>query len=143
MKLAITYQEGMIFQHFGHSEAFKIYDIANGQVTGSQVVPTNGSGHGALAGFLTSQGVDTLICGGIGAGAQRALQECGIRLYGGATGNADDAVAALLNGTLAYNPAVQCSHHGEHHECGEHGCKEHEEAHACGSHACDGHDSGK
>ena len=98
---------------------------------------------GALADFLMRQGVDALICGGIGAGAQRALQECGIRLYGGAMGNADDAVAALLNGTLAYNPAVQCSHHGAHHECGEHGCKEHEEAHACGSHACGGHDSGK
>lgn len=85
MKLAITYQEGMIFQHFGHSEAFKIYDIANGQVTGSQVVPTNGSGHGALAGFLTSQGVDTLICGGIGGGAKAALAEAGIRLYCGAS----------------------------------------------------------
>ena len=116
MKLAITYQEGMIFQHFGHSEAFKIYDIANGQVTGSQVVPTNGSGHGALAGFLTSQGVDTLICGGIGGGAKAALAEAGIRLYCGASGSADEAARALLNGTLVYNADIVCSHHHEHEE---------------------------
>ena len=143
MKIAVTYENGQIFQHFGHTAQFKLYEVEDGKVVREAVVDTNGSGHGALAGFLRQYGVDTLICGGIGAGAQRALQECGIRLYGGATGNADDAVAALLNGTLAYNPAVQCSHHGAHHECGEHGCKEHEEAHACGSHACGGHDSGK
>ena len=143
MRIAVTYENGEIFQHFGHTERFKVDDVEGGRVSVTAVVNTNGSGHGALADILKKLQVDTLICGGIGAGAQRALQECGIRLYGGAMGNADDAVAALLNGTLAYNPAVQCSHHGAHHECGEHGCKEHEEAHACGSHACGGHDSGK
>lgn len=40
MKLAIPYEEGQIFQHFGKTPAFKIYDIANGQVGGSMVFPT-------------------------------------------------------------------------------------------------------
>lgn len=128
MKVAVTYENGNIFQHFGHTEAFKIYDIQDGRIAASRVEDTNGSGHGALAGVLKEWKVDTLICGGIGAGAQTALAEAGIQLYGGASGSADAAVEALLAGKLDYNPDVQCSHHGEHHggECGSHGCgKEH------------------
>lgn len=126
MKIAVTYENGNIFQHFGHTEAFKIYDIEDGRIAASRVEDTNGSGHGALAGVLKEWKVDTLICGGIGAGAQIALAEAGIKLYGGASGSADAAVEALLAGNLVYNPDVQCSHHGEHHHgggCGgEHHC---------------------
>lgn len=91
---------------------------------------TNGSGHGALAGFLVQHGVDTLICGGIGGGAQNALAQAGIRLFGGVSGSADDAVNALLAGNLGYDPDVHCNHHDHHeegHNCGDHGC---------GSHSC-------
>lgn len=132
MKIAVTYESGRIFQHFGHTEQFKLYDVEDGAVRGMQLIPTTGSGHGALAGLLSRLGVDTLICGGIGAGAQMALAEAGIRLYGGVTGGADEAVAALLAGTLAYQPDIHCAHHdheeghscGEGHHCGEakHGC---------------------
>ena len=129
MRIAVTYENGQIFQHFGHTEAFKIYDVENGVVKNSVVVPTNGSGHGALAGFLSENSVDTLICGGIGGGAQMALTTAGIQLYGGVTGDADEAVQVLLAGTLGYNPNVRCSHHdhehGEGHTCGDHGCGNH------------------
>ena len=77
MKIAVTYEDGMVFQHFGHTQQFKVYDIEDGKVVGTQVVGTNGQGHGALAGFLLSGKVDTLICGGIGGGAQAALAEAG------------------------------------------------------------------
>ena len=110
-KIAVTYENGEIFQHFGHTEQFKLYTIANGTITAVEVVDTNGSGHGALAGFLLEHNVDTLICGGIGGGAQNALAQAGIQLYGGVSGNADEAVNALLTGTLGYNPNVHCSHH--------------------------------
>ena len=123
MRIAVTYENGQIFQHFGHTEQFKIYDVEDGVCTQETIVDTNGSGHGALAGFLTANRVDALICGGIGGGAQMALAEAGIRLYGGVSGSADEAVQALLNGTLGYNPDVQCSHHGEGHHCGEHGLR--------------------
>ena len=128
MKIAVTYQNGQIFQHFGHTEQFKIYEISNGSILHTEVVDTNGSGHGALAGFLMQHGVDTLICGGIGGGAQMALAQAGIRLFGGVSGDADAAVQALLNGTLTYDPDVHCNHHdhGEgSHSCGEHGCGHH------------------
>ena len=97
MKIAVTYQDGDIFQHFGHTEFFKIYDIENTDIVKTEIVSTNGSGHGALAQFLHEHSVDTLICGGIGGGAQLALSQAGIKLYGGVTGKADDAVNDLLN----------------------------------------------
>lgn len=128
MKIAVTYENGNIFQHFGHTEAFKIYDIQDGKILSSQIVGTNGSGHGALAILLSDLQVDTLICGGIGAGAQNALAEAGIKLYGGASGNADDAVEALLANKLEFDPNVHCKHH--EHEHGAHQCGGH---HNCGS----------
>lgn len=127
MTIAVPYENGLVFQHFGHTGQFKLYDVENGQITGERTADPAGSGHGALAGFLSGLGVDTLICGGIGAGAQEALAQAGIRLYGGVTGGADEAVRALLAGTLDYSAEVRCGrhdHHGEHGHCGEdhHGC---------------------
>lgn len=128
MKIAVPYESGMVFQHFGHTQQFKIYDVENGVVASSRIADTNGSGHGALAQFLSGLAVDTLICGGIGAGAQNALADAGIKLYGGVSGEADAAVNALLGGSLAYNPDVHCDHHdheGHSGRCGEHGCGGH------------------
>lgn len=134
MRIAVTYENGAIFQHFGHTEQFKLYDIEDGKVTAEKIMDTNGQGHGALSGFLTEAGADILICGGIGGGAQMALAEAGIKLYGGVSGMADDAVKAYLAGNLDFNPNVQCNHHGhEHgHSCGEHHCGENK-------HGCTGH----
>lgn len=129
MKIAVTYENGLIYQHFGHTAQFKLYDVRDGAVVSSEVVDTNGSGHGALAGLLASLGAEALICGGIGGGAQMALAAAGIRLYGGVSGSADDAVAAYIAGSLDYDPNARCdhhdSHHGEGHTCGDHGCGEH------------------
>lgn len=127
MRVAVTYENGEIFQHFGHTEQFKVYDVEDGKIISSEVVDTNGSGHGALAGVLQALDVDVLICGGIGGGAQSALAAAGIKLYGGVSGQADQAVEAFAAGKLDYDPNVHCDHHGEHHhgeghQCGEHGC---------------------
>lgn len=132
MRIAVPYENGEIFQHFGHTENFKLYDVENGNVTAQMVVSTNGSGHGALAGVLEKYHVDTLVCGGIGGGAQQALRERGIRLYGGVSGHADEAVTALLAGRLAFNPDVHCDHHDHEHGAQGHACGDH----GCGSHTC-------
>lgn len=120
MKLAVSYdnETGDIFQHFGRTEFFKVYEIEDGAVRSSEIVSTNGLGHGALAGVLKGLKADALICGGIGGGAQMALSEAGIRLYGGCTGNADRAVSDFLDGKLNYQEDVRCDHHGEHQEGG-------------------------
>ena len=142
MRIAVTYENGEIFQHFGHTEQFKLYDVEDGKIVAEQIVPTNGSGHGALAGFLKAAQADALICGGIGMGAQNALAEAGIKLYGGVTGSADAAAKALVEGTLQYDPDAKCDHpghhHGEGHECGHH----HGEGHECGHHHGEGLDCG-
>ncbi len=132
MKIAVPTENGMVFQHFGHTAQFTIYETENGSIVSSQVVPTAGHGHGALVLLLAAHGVDTLLCGGIGGGAQMALAEAGIRLCGGVQGEADAAVAAFLAGTLSYDPDVHCDHHDHTHGEGGHGCGEH----SCGGHSC-------
>lgn len=127
MKIAVTYENGQVFQHFGHTEQFKVYEVEDGKIISSEIVDTNGQGHGALAGFLFGGGVDVLICGGIGGGARNALAEAGIQLYPGATGDADAQVESFLNGQLVYDPNTMCNHHSheEGHSCGDHGCGDH------------------
>ena len=131
MRIAVCYENGEIFQHFGHTAQFKLYDAEDGAIVSSRIVDTEGSGHGALAGFLKAVQADALICGGIGMGARNALAEAGIRLYGGVQGSADAAALALAKGILAYDPDAKCDHHdhhhGEDHDCGHHG-------HGCGGH---------
>lgn len=122
MKIAVTYENGQVFQHFGHTEQFKVYDVEAGKITGSQVVDTNGQGHGALAGFLANGDIDVLICGGIGGGARNALAEAGIKLFPGAQGDADAQVESYLAGTLNYDSDTMCTHHDHSHgDCGGHG----------------------
>ena len=133
MRIAVTYENGNIFQHFGHTEEFKVYEVEEGKVVSSEIIGSNGSGHGALAGLLNEKGIDVLICGGIGGGAQSALAERGIELCAGAEGNADRAVEAYLRGELI-NTGANCDHHGEGHSCGDHGCGEHDCGHGDCSH---------
>lgn len=128
MKVAVTYENGNIFQHFGRTEFFKVYEVEDGQIISSEVIGSNGVGHGALAGLLSDQAVDVLICGGIGGGAQAALEEAGVRLCAGAEGDADQAVEAYLKGELV-STGANCDHH--HHEDG-HSCGDHEDGHSCG-----------
>ena len=128
MKIAVTYDNGEVFQHFGKTESFKIYNVEDNTVVSSEIIGSNGTGHGALAGLLAEQGINILICGGIGGGAQAALTEAGIELYAGAQGNTDQVVEAYLKGELE-SSGVNCDHH--HHEEG-HSCGDHESGHSCG-----------
>ena len=120
MRIAVTYENGEIFQHFGRCPQFKVYDIEDGKIVREQVIDTNGTGHGALAGFLFNAQVDALICGGIGMGAQMALADAGIKLYGGVQGSADEAAKALAEGHLEFDPDARCDHHDHEGGC-DHG----------------------
>ena len=129
MKVAVTYENGQVFQHFGHSKQFKVYEIQGQQAGPGEILDAGGSGHSALAQLLQQAGVDALICGGIGGGAREALRQAGIQLYAGVAGPADDAAQALAQGTLQSVDDATCDHHGEeHHHCGHHG------DHHCGGH---------
>ena len=126
MKIAVPFENGQIFQHFGRSAQFKFYEVQDSKILSSEVVSTNGQGHGALVGFLVQQGADVVLCGGIGTGAQVALMQAGIQMFGGLSGAADAAVADYLAGKLVFNADIHCTHH------------DHDEGHACGSHGCGG-----
>lgn len=131
MKIAVTYENGQVFQHFGHTENFKIYEVENGKIISSEVIGTDGTGHEALADMLAKQGVEALVCGGLGGGASAALAESGIDVCSGAAGDADEAVEAYLRGELQ-NAGVNCDHHDHHEEeagCGS-GCGG--SCHSCG-----------
>lgn len=134
MILAVTYENGNVFQHFGHSKQFKLYEVEDNKVVSSKVIDTEGSGHGALADFLKTRNVEVLICGGIGQGAKNALAEANIQLFGGVVGVADDCVQDYVAGKLQYNVDVACSHHDhdhDHENCASH--DDHECGHHCGN----------
>ena len=118
MRIAATYENGNIFQHFGRTESFKVYEIEDGKVLSSKVITSGGIGHGALAGLLADNTIDVLICGGLGGGAMNALTAAGITVVAGAEGDADEAVDAYLRGELV-SSGTNCDHH--HHEEG-HSC---------------------
>lgn len=138
MKIAVTYNNGEIFQHFGRTEHFKVYEVEDNKVLSSEVISSNGAGHGALAGVLSDADVKVLICGGIGGGAINVLTEAGIEVCSGASGDTDKAVEDYLNGKLE-NAGRTCDHHGEEHTCGDHA-----EGHSCGcgSHSSTDHGEG-
>ena len=138
MKIAIPYENGEVFPHFGKSEQFAIYTVEDKKIVKKEVIGTNGQGHGALAGMLSNLEVDVVIAGGIGGGAVTALHAAGITCYAGAQGKCDDFAQALLDGTLVQNDQPTCGC-GHHHEggCGHHhdeGCGHHEGG--CGHHHC-------
>ncbi|WP_407397921.1 FKBP-type peptidyl-prolyl cis-trans isomerase [Anaerovibrio sp.] len=141
MKIAVTYDNGNVFQHFGKTENFKVFEVEDNKVVSSEIIGSNGSGHGALAGLLADKSIDVLICGGIGGGAQQALANAGIDLCAGASGDVDAAVEAYLAGELV-NSGVNCNHHhGGDHDCGHHeedGCGAHAGCGGCGSHTVPG-----
>ena len=119
MKVAITHDNGSVFQHFGYTKEFKVFTIKDKQIIASEIVSANGSGHGALADFLANQGIAVLICGGIGGGAKTALDEAGITLYCGVSGDVDVQIADYLNEALNHDPNTLCNQHN------------HEEGHTC------------
>ena len=134
MRVAVTYENGEVFQHFGHTEQFKIYEIENGQVSRTTIIASGAYGHESLAELLFNGKIDVLICGGIGAGAQVALARTGIMVAAGVHGSADEAVQLLIDGKLSFSYQANCDHHHEDGECGEH------EDGECG---CHGHDGGE
>ncbi len=117
MKIAVTYENGQIFQHFGHTQEFKVYEIEDGKIKDRKIIGNGGAGHEALAELLSNGDIEILICGGIGPGAQAALAEYGIRVVPGVVGTADTAVEEFLSGQLKFSTEANCNHHGEEHQC--------------------------
>lgn len=120
MKIAVTCEDGKVFQHFGHTSEFAVFDIENGAIVSESRKSSGESGHGALAELLAGEEIDLLICGGIGGGALSALVEAGVAVVGGASGGVRDVVERYLAGTLIRREDYRCAHHdNEAHSCTE------------------------
>lgn len=116
MKIAITYDKetGNVFQHFGKTQFFKIYQIQDGKIVSSEVIDNGGNGHHELPPYLKALGIETLILGNRGQGAIDAIAASGLKEMPGITGNADNAAELFAKGELKPNFTAKCSHHGEH-----------------------------
>ena len=124
MIIAVTCQENEVFQHFGHTPGFAVFEADENSVISETFLDSGSSGHGALAALLKENAVDVLICGGIGGGAINALTQAGIKVIGGASGNVKDAAEAFVKGTLSVRSDFHCNHHhhAEGHDCAGHSC---------------------
>lgn len=132
-KIAVPFEEGEVFQHFGHTEQFEIFEVCGDRIIANEIVSPDCGGHGALAGFLAENHVDAVICGGIGGGAKQALTEAGIKVFAGVSGNTDDVVRQFMSGELEAVDEVTCTSHDHGHSCGGHS-HDHGEGHSCGGH---------
>lgn len=111
--IAVPVENDRIFQHFGKSTKFRIYEIVGNAVRKSETLDTGGIGHEELALWLLTHGVNAVICGNIGPGSQGALMAAGIVALAGVDDAADDAIAKLLDGTLeALRDLANCAGHG-------------------------------
>ena len=111
MKIAVPFENGEVFQHFGQTREFKVFDSETKE---SMVVGSGEYSHGGLATLLQEIGVSALICGGIGDGARRMLNGNGIKVYSGNKGNVDEIAEAFMSNKLDENNVSTCHHD---HEC--------------------------
>ncbi len=117
MKIAVTCENGQVFQHFGHTPGFAVFEVKDGKILSEKMLSSGSSGHGALATLLALEQVELLICGGIGGGAINALNDAGIKVVGGASGGVREAAQGYIDGTLQVRADFHCNHH--HHEGGD------------------------
>ncbi len=130
MMIAVTYENGQVFQHFGQTKIFKLYTTADAdpqKVISTELLDCGEYSHESLVTLLLKKNVEVLICGGIGPGAQNVLSRAGIELRAACTGDADEKVEQFLNGTLEYSTSASCHdhHHHDHDHSHEHGCSHH------------------
>jgi len=116
MKIAIPVNGNIINQHFGRSENFAIVTVEDKRIVNVEDISTAeyAHQHKALADLLLSKGAEVVITGGIGAGAISGLQQNGLTVIKGASGEYIKAVEEFVEGILADKDTV-CDHHGEHH----------------------------
>lgn len=124
MKIAIPYNEGNVFEHFGRTKSFKVYDLQNGVIENTVFINADGSGHSELISMLKSVDVELVLCGGIGGKAIQMFNNLGIDVYTGATGNTDDVLRGFMDGSLKLNNTSTCDHH--HDDSEEHSCHCHD-----------------
>ena len=104
MRVAIAYSGDGTVADFKDALEFKLYDIENSKVTFAQAIEVRKDWYMSVAEFLAEQQTDAVICKGIGRGAVSSFREGRIKVYAGVEGNADDALASFIKGSLSFDP---------------------------------------
>ena len=128
MKVAICFDKGRVFQHFGRTKEFKIYEIKDNKVTDFYYVEVNGEGCSTLVPVLKANHINVLICGGLGEGAFNHLTEAGIIVVSGVEGEVDEVIGEFNEGTLKYSETPNCHHHDHDENCHHKKCDDESDA---------------
>ena len=112
MKIAVTYADGQVYQHFGHAAQFKLYTVESGMILDTAVVDATASGHSAMVSYLQRQGVNTVICGGIGGGAVSALAGQASACLPGDRQRRPGRAGSCWPGSWIHNPEAAKGHCG-------------------------------
>lgn len=121
-KIAIPTDGEIVNAHFGRSQAFTIFEVQDGKVTGEEHVDAKGyeHQHAGIAQLMKTKGVEAVICGGIGPGAITGLESAGLEVLRGASGSVRNVAQSYAEGTFTSSNAV-CNHsHGDHHDDHDH-----------------------
>lgn len=110
MKIAVSYENGQIFHHVGDTKTFKLYNVEENKVIDTKILETTGRGRGMVIDFLQENSATVLLCNEICSGAKGAVVDTGVQVFGGVTGDADEAVKAFLNNQLTDGDTVVCNH---------------------------------
>ncbi|MDI9512570.1 MAG: NifB/NifX family molybdenum-iron cluster-binding protein [Caldicoprobacterales bacterium] len=114
-KIAVASDNGMVTDHFGHCEAFVIFEANDGQIVSKNTIKNPGHKPGFLPNFLNDMGVKLVISGGMGAGAIDIFNDHGIKVIIGCSGSAELVVKAYLKGELE-STASACHGHDHKHD---------------------------
>ncbi|WP_334308253.1 NifB/NifX family molybdenum-iron cluster-binding protein [Anaerocolumna sp.] len=109
-----------VFQHFGKTQAFTIYELEGKDLKSKNTLSSNGAGHSELVTLLSENNIDVVICGGVGLHAMEGLMEAGMLVIPGAQGDVDVVTASYLDGSLQASEGPTCDHHdheNENHVC--------------------------
>ena len=112
IRIAVSYKDGEIFEHFGHSEFFAIYEFDEHDLERStkRLVDTSAMhGHKDMADLMKREKIDAVICGQMGDEARSLLLSYGIIPVPGYCGDADTAAELLVTGQLPASDGGGCS----------------------------------
>lgn len=130
MKIAVPVtSENQIDGHFGHCESYGVFSISeNKEITSVKSVQSpQGCGcKSDIASVLAADGVSLMLAGGIGGGAINVLNNSGIEVIRGCSGDATEVVKLYLKG-MVEDSGSSCHQHEAHHGHGH----DHEHGHQC------------
>ena len=119
-KIAIPTNGEVLDAHFGRAAAFTVFEIEGQEARKVEILSAAGleHQHEGLASMFKRNGVEVLVCGGIGGGMIAGINAVGLAVITGASGSVFEVAKSYAQGTLVSSGSI-CEEHGHHHH-GQH-----------------------